>query len=417
MKKILAILGGGIADRPVAELEGRTPLQRAETPALDLLASRGEAGAWRPAPRAESLLRELFGFEEPLPRGPLEAAGLGVELREGELAFRADFVCLRPGTTSVVMFDPAGLGLSDQEGGSLAGYLNERLTLGPGEEMRLLPAGGNRAVLTYRKEGARLSPRSAEGFTPPDEIRGLPIGDHLPGAGEARRFVHFVNDSQMILAAHPALMERAREGRFTPNSLWLWGGGERPRLPGFAELLGGRRVSILSSSPALAGAARLAGGEAVALDGGGKGAAEAARRAMAGSDFVLVWLEEAAEASARGDIEGKVRAIERLDAEVVGPLLLDPGTEGPCRILAAADGLASVESLARVAEPAPYALADWEGGELHPPKAPGGLAGLWRRLRGEGGRAPSGPLRFSELLCETAAPLTPRALRRRLLES
>ena len=138
MRKVLAVIGGGVADRPQAELEGRTPLQRAVTPALDLLATGGEAGAWRPAPegeppRAESLLRSLFGLPDPLPRGALEAAGLGVDLREGEVAFRADFVCLRPGATSVVMFDPAGLGLSDQEGGSLVGYLNEHMALDPGD--------------------------------------------------------------------------------------------------------------------------------------------------------------------------------------------------------------------------------------------------------------------------------------------
>ncbi|MBI3025186.1 MAG: hypothetical protein HYY66_05830 [Candidatus Tectomicrobia bacterium] len=422
MKKTLAIIGGGIADKPLAGLEGRTPLQAAATPALDLLATQGEAGAWRPAPtgeppRGENLLRALFGLPNPLPRGALEASGLGLELREGEVAFRADFVCLRPGATSVVMFDPAGLGLSDQEGGSLVGYLNERMALGPGEEARLHPLGGNRALLTYRQEGARLAPGATEGFTPPGEIRGLPIGGHLPGREEARRFVHFVNDSQMILAAHPTLRERAQNGMFTANSLWLWGGGERPRLPPFPQILGGRTMSVVSASPALAGMARLGGAEAVVLRGGERGAADAARRAMAASGFVLLWLEEAGEASDRGDLEGKIKAIERLDAEVVGPLLLNPGAGGPCRILVAADGVASVESLGRLAEPAPYALADWEEGKLHPPKAPGGLPGLWRRLRGGGGAASPGPRPFDEQLGGTARAITPGALLRRLLEN
>ncbi|MBI3129125.1 MAG: hypothetical protein HYZ11_16080 [Candidatus Tectomicrobia bacterium] len=422
MRKVLAIIGGGIADRPLGELEGRTPLQAAATPALDLLASKGEAGAWRPAPdgappREEALLRAFLGIDVPLPWGVLEAGGLGIELREGEVAFRADFVCLRPGTTSVVMFDPAGLGVSDQEGAGLVEYLNAQMPPDPGEEIRLHPLGGNRALLIYRKEGAGLSVRSLEGFTPPEEIRGLPIGDHLPQGEEARRFVHFVSDSQMILAAHPALQERVQGGRFAANSLWLWGGGTKPGLAPLADLLGGRRSSIVSSSGALAGLARLTGAGVVMLRDGGSPAADSVRRAMASNDFVLVWLDEAGEASGRGDLEAKIKAIERLDAEMIGPLLRDPGAGGPCRILAAAGAAASVESLSRLAGPAPYALADWEDGKLRPPSPPGGLSGLWRKLRGEGAPAAPGPRMFSELLCATAKLLEPRALRRRLLEN
>jgi len=418
MAKILMILGGGIADRPIPELEGQTPLQRADTPALDRLASLGEAGAWRPIPpgepaRAETALQAFFGLPGPLPRGALEASGTGVDLREGEVAFRADFVCLKPGSTSVVMFEPTGGGLSDEEGGRLVDYLNEHLATDPGEEVRLLALGGHRALLTYWKPGERLSRAAVEGFAAPAEIRGLPIGGRLPEREEARRFVHFVNDSQMILATHPGLRERALDAMFAANSLWLWGGGGRPEVPRLSGRVGGRAVSVVTASPALAGMARLGGAEAVLLRGEVRRAAEAARRAMAASDFVLLAWEEAGEASERGDLDGKIAAIERFDAEVVAPLTDEPGA--PCRILVAADGVAPVESLGRTRDPAPYAMADWEAGELRPPRPPGGVAGLVERLLGRGGRGGAPARSFSELLSETRRPLEAGALRRRLL--
>ncbi len=227
--KVLVLVGGGIAGPPRAELGDRTPLEAAETPALDRLAREGEAGGWLTASPlghggADAALLELLGGGS-TPRGPLEAAGAGIPLREGEAAFRADFVCLKPGTTSVVMIDAVGCGLSDEEGADLASYLTQNLSGDPGEEIRLHPLGENRALLTYRKEGFGGDEEAFGGFSPPAEVLGQPIGRHLPTTKAARRFVHLVSDSQMILARHPGMMKKLETSMFAANSLWLWGGG------------------------------------------------------------------------------------------------------------------------------------------------------------------------------------------------
>ena len=182
--KVLVLVGGGIAGAPLAELGDRTPLETAETPALDRLAREGEAGGWLTASPlghdgADAALLELLGGGS-VPRGPLEAAGAGIPLREGEAAFRADFVCLKPGTTSVVMIDAAGRGLSDKEGADLASYLTQNLSGDPGEEIGLHPLGGNRASSPTGKRGRGEGRRLSEASRPPQRSWDSPSGTICP---------------------------------------------------------------------------------------------------------------------------------------------------------------------------------------------------------------------------------------------
>lgn len=412
--KSLVILGCGIAGEPLPDFEGRTPLEAADTPSLDRLAARGEAGGWEPVrpggwPGPEVTLSEFFGTDETLPRGPLEAVGAGVELGEGEIAFRANYVCLRPGTTSVLMFDASGCGVSDEDGASITDHLNENLLSGPGEEIRLRSLGGYRALLTYRKPGFAAANQAVAAFSPPHEIMGQPIGDHLPALEEARRFVHIVNDSQMILASHPELKKKQETSMFAANSLWLWGGGALPRIAPISRNLGGRSAAVVANSRAALGMGRLGGAEtSQPSESGAAGRAEmvkAARAALRENDFVMLCVDDVAEASLASNFEGLTASLEVFDREIIGPLIDDPGAGSPCRILALSD-----RALSR--GPSPWAMAEWMAGELHPPAPPGGLSGLWRWLT-----ASSTPRAdaFSEKLCENRAPLSGWALRARLL--
>ncbi len=425
--KILVIAAGGLAGPPAPELGGKTPLQAARTPALDRLAAEGEAGGWLPAPPGwppgpGTALQSFFGYPAFVPPGVLEAGGAGLELREGEVAFRANFVCLRPGAISVVMFDPTGCGVSEEDGTALVDYLNAHMAPAEGEEMRLVSLGGHRALFTYRKEGESLAAAAVEGFSPPHEILGEPIGDHLPVAAEARRFVHIVNDSQMILSAHPGLREKTLESMFAANSLWLWGGGGKgkgrtapPAFP-LSEKVGGREAAVVSSGPAAAGIAQAGGARFIRLRAEGSGilreAAEAARAAMGESEFVLLTEEGTGEATPGGSADAAISFIERLDAEVIAPLLENPGAGGPCRIAVLSDRALSGDS------PAPYAAADWAAGRLQPPPpAPEGLGGFVGRLFGRGGKAagPDPERRLCDAPAAGGRPLSGDALRERLL--
>jgi 2,3-bisphosphoglycerate-independent phosphoglycerate mutase len=324
------------------------------------------------------------------------------------------------------MFDPAGGGISDEEGEALSAHLRENFLPDPGEEIGFHSLGGYRALLTYRKAGHEISPAALGGFTPPHDIEGQPIGGYLPPSGEARRFVHIVNDSQMILAGFQGTKQSPESAMFPVNSIWLWGGGAVSNPPPISQALGGRRAAFVSNCPAVVGIGRLGGAETFSVSGGpdvgGGSAADcrsemvaAARRAARSSDFIVVCDEGPAEAVHRGKNSGEIiEAIEAFDREVAGPLIEEAG-EGDWRILLLADRITSNR-------PAPWAMADLNSGELRPPLFTGGfgLASLWRRLRGGGGvsagveTSPAAGV-FVERLCENRTPLTGRALLKRLL--
>ncbi len=421
--KVLVLVGSGIADRPLEELDGRTPLEVADIPGLNRLASNGHAGGWRSAPSEQipgtgAALCTFLGYKNRVSGGALEAAGVGIDLREDEVAFQANLVCLKPGATNVVMFDPIGCGVSDEEGAEIVGYLEEHLAADPGEEIRLHSIGGHRAILTYRKDGFRVPEEALAGFSPPHHIAGETIEGHLPPVEVARRFVHIVNDSQMILSLHPGLRKKLETTMFAANSLWLWEGGQKASLPPFSQTVGRGDVTLIAWNPVALGLGRLGGAEVIRPTGTGSARrnamVESARQALKTSEFILLFADDAAGASERGDAAGKVAAIEALDAEILAPLLGDPGDEGPCRILFLSDHIASTETRRGVLGPVPYAMADWEAGRLSPPAGRSGLAGLWGRIFGRNQSAAT-PSAFSERLCETSRPLSGKALLDRLL--
>ncbi|MDP6484194.1 MAG: hypothetical protein QGH70_10175, partial [Nitrospinota bacterium] len=332
-----------------------------------------------------------------------------------------NFVCLKATSVSLVLFDPAGGGISDEEGKDLASYIEEKLVFDASEEARLYALGGHRAVFTYWNPVDPPAKGAGEGFPSPHAIAGKNIAEHLPTCTASRRFVHLVNDSQMILSSHPKLRQKLQNTMFAANSLWLWGGGGRPALAPLSRLAAGR-TAVVSASPGMGGLARLSGAADLRVEergaAGRRARVEAARKVVGECDLVLLSCREADDASHRGDAGAKVSAIEAFDAEVVAPILTDPGAGGPCRIIALCDHISSCQSGGHVPGPVPYAVADWEGGRLAPPKAPGGLQGLLRRIlerepvAGNGAPLPEGG--FSERLCGRGQPLSPKSLRGRL---
>ena len=266
MQKILMVLARGFADRPVVDFDGQTPLQRARTPALDRLAGSGYSGAWAPLsgdayPSLDGFLKKFFGSSGALSSGLMLAAAADVSPDEGEAVLRLNFVCLKPGATSVVMLDPTGFGVTDEENRELLAYLERHLPPDEGESFRFESLGGCEALLFYKRAGAPLSPESFRGFSPPYAITGNPIGDHMPVAEAARRFVHFVNDSQMVLSTHAGLREKAQTRLFAANSVWLWGGGLAEEAVRVSEKTGGRDAALITDSQLAKGFAKLGGAD------------------------------------------------------------------------------------------------------------------------------------------------------------
>jgi len=412
--KALVLIGNGIADRPLPDAGGRTALEAAATPAMDRITASGEAGTWisvpyKSLPSPDSTIHALLGSEKKLARGPLEAAGSGVDLSEGEIAFCVNFVCLKPGTTSVVMLDAMGGGVSDEEGNSLVVYLREKLLAEPDESIDLLPMGGCRALLRYRKTGIRMPEETLSSFSPPHEIQGEQISSHLPAHESARRLVRIVNDSQMILSQHPGMKEKLETRMFVANSIWLWGGGTVSSFPLLSSKIASRMLAVISPVRAAVGWGRLCGAETIqprnSGEGGRKEMVDAVRNAAQSNDFVLLCTDEAADASFRGDIDGKIRAIEAFDREVVAPLIEDPGGAGPCQILLLVDHILSPE-------PVPFAMGAWDNGHIHQPRQRGGFFGLWNRITSPADVSADA---FTEKLCENQVAISGKALLDRLL--
>ncbi len=395
MRKTLMILARGLSDRPVASLGGETPLRTARTPMLDRLANCGFSGVWSPAsgdayPSLDGFLKNFFKFSSAISSGLMLAAGAGVTPRTGEAVFRLSFVCLKPGATSVVMLDPTGCGVTDEENRDLIVYLKQQIPPDKGESFRFESLGAHQGLLLYR--GAPLSAESFRGFPPPHAITGKPIGDHMPTAREARRFVHFVNDSQMALSTHEGLKEKARTRMFAANSIWLWGGGLAEESECISEKTGGRTSALVSDSQLARGFAKLGGADVYEP---GEKASATVREALAKHDFVLSF-QDVDEISPWREVAEKAEAIEKFDAEFISPLA--EGLSEPCRILVATDHGFSVESQEWIADAAPFAMADFDGENFSLPKRLSGLGGLWERIRGGDGKRKNATSGFSEEL-------------------
>ena len=413
MQKILMVLARGFADRPVVDFDGQTPLQRARTPALDRLAGSGYSGAWAPLsgdayPSLDEFLKKFFDSSGALSAGLMLAAAADISPDEGEAVFRLNFVCLKPGATSVVMLDPTGFGVTDEENRELLAYLERHLPPDEGESFRFKSLGGCEALLFYKRAGTPLSQESFRGFSPPYAITGNPIGDHMPVAEAARRFVHFVNDSQMVLSTHAGLREKAQTRMFAANSVWLWGGGLAEEAVRVSEKTGGRDAALITDSQLAKGFAKLGGADV--YEPGGEVSATVSE-ALSRHDFVCL-IEDVDDVSPWREPEEKIDAIERFDAEFMSSLLKE--LSGPCRILVAADCGFCVESQEWAADAVPFAMADFDGENLTPPKRSGGLAALWEMIRGGEGKQKKPTPGFSEELARSGRIYSVDAVKKRL---
>jgi len=312
--KVLVVLGDGMADEPLAELGGKTPLEYALTPNFDRIAREGACGMVRTIPPgceagSDIANLSLLGYDPKkyyTGRGPLEAASMGVPLGERDIAYRCNLVTVTDG----VMEDFSAGHIPSSDGGPLiravaAGV--EGVSLYPGVSYRnlmMVPSG----------EGAET--------TPPHDIVGERVEAHLPRGGDARILVRVIERSREILRDQPVNRERIARGQRPANMVWPWSGGRKPALPSF-RALHGLSGAMISAVDLLNGIARLAGMEVIRVPGatgyldtdyGAK--ARYATEALKRFDFLYLHVEAPDEAGHMGSVEEKVRAIERVDGMV-----------------------------------------------------------------------------------------------------
>lgn len=356
--KYVLIVPDGMADEPVAELDGRTPLMAARTPHLDALARAGVVGRVRTIPDgmppgSDVAALSIMGYDPAkyyTGRAPLEAAAQGIDLGPRDVAYRCNLIT----TDGECIVDYSGGEVSSDEGAELMRVINARLG---SSTVHFFPGVSYRNLMIW--EGGTVD----VGTTPPHDVMGQPVAAHLP-RGEAEAYLRqLIWDSYEILSKHEINRRRVEAGKHPANMIWLWGQGYAPRLDTFAAVHG-VTGAVVSAVDLIRGIARIAGlrvpivpGATGRLDTNWSGKAQAAMAALAEVDFVFVHLEAPDECGHQGDLEGKIRAIELTDREIVGPLWEAARGYGDARILVLPDHYTPVRLRTHVGNPVPFVLA------------------------------------------------------------
>jgi 2,3-bisphosphoglycerate-independent phosphoglycerate mutase len=316
--KVLLVLGDGMADEPLEELGGKTPLEYARTPNFDRIATEGACGMVRTIPpgfEAGSDIANLsiLGYDPGkyyTGRGPLEAASMGVPLGEGDIAYRCNLVTAIGG----VMEDFSAGHIPSREGALLIRAV-----------AAVVDGVSLHAGISYRNLMVVPGGKGAE-TTPPHDIVGERIEPHLPKGGDAPRLILAMERSREILRDQQVNRERIARGDRPATMIWPWSGGKTPELPAFRDRYG-LSGAMISAVDLLNGIARLAGMEVIRVPGatgyldtdyGAK--ARYACEALERFDFLYLHVEAPDEAGHMGSAEEKVKAIERVDG-MVGQIL------------------------------------------------------------------------------------------------
>ena len=357
-RKYLILIGDGMADWPVASLGNRTPLEAAEVPHLDYMASSGALGLVQVVPKemypgSDVSNLSIMGYdprEVYTGRSPLEAAAMGIALDKDDVAVRCNIVTLRNEGADTEMQDFSAGHISSEESAELladlqAAVADRGVRFHPGVSYRNLMVwpGGNDAVET----------------TPPHDIHGKRITEYLPRGEGAELLLALMAVSRELFEHHPLNGIRRANGKLPGNSVWLWGQGKAPRITPFAEKFG-LSGSVVAAVDLIKGIGLYCGLSVVQVPGATgyvdtnfRGKAEYALRELEEKDFVLIHVEAPDEAGHNGSATDKVRAIERIDAEMLS-LILPRARNGDLAVLVLPDHPTPVAIRTHAQEPVPF---------------------------------------------------------------
>src|SRR5204862_434531 len=291
--KYVVLQGDGMADEPIAELGGKTPLEYARTPNLDHMASRGILGLTRTIPRglppgSDVGTMSVLGYDPTryhTGRSPIEAASMGVELGADDIAFRCNLVTLEtPEGGTEIMRDFAAGHPPSEEAAEVVRDMNRALGR---DGLEFHPGVSYRHLLVWRGGESRMR------TTPPHDLSDKPVAGHFPDGPGAEVLRDLMERSRRFLAEHPLCQARAARGERAPTSIWLWGQGKRPRLPTLRERFG-VEGSVIAAVDLVNGLGVLAGLKKIAvpgatgfLDSNFLGKAQHGLRALAEREFLF----------------------------------------------------------------------------------------------------------------------------------
>lgn len=362
--KYAIVIPDGCADEPQESLGGRTPLQAARLPNMDRLAARGAVGRADNVPRpltpaSDVATLSLFGYD-PLVcytgRSPLEAAAMGLALGPRDWAVRCNLVTVEDG----LMRDFTAGHISTAEARQLIAALAPTFR----DELATLElhAGVQYRHALIARDGDALFSRETK-TQPPHDVPDQPIADHLPTGPGSSLLIRLMERSRPLLAAHPVNAARRAAGQRPATQVWLWGQGQAPALRPFAEVYG-KRGAILSAVDLVRGVGVLLGWTRIDVPGAtgyldtdyaAKGRHGVA--ALADHDLVCVHIEAPDEASHEGRADEKVKALERIDEHIVGPLMEALPRHGDWRMLVSPDHRTTLRTRAHAYGAVPFVMA------------------------------------------------------------
>ena len=363
--KYAILVGDGMSDYPIAELGKKTPLEVAKIPNMSEMVKKGAIGLVKTVPRGMKPASDIanlsiLGYDPKAyytGRGPLEAANIGVELTENEVAFRCNFVTVN----NDAMADYSAGHIGDKEAKVLIDHLNQKLGT---DSLKFYHGKSYRNLLVIKtKSMDELNDLTKASCTPPHDIASQNILKHLPKGRGAELLNKLMEDSRSILEKHEVNKVRVDLGENPANMIWLWGQGTNPNMPTFKGMFG-IEGAVISAVDLVNGIGKIAGLEVVSVPGAtgyydtnyqGKG--EYAVDVLKRKDFVFVHVEAPDEASHNGDLRAKITAIENFDKFVVGAIWdFLKGTDD-FRILVLSDHATPVAVKTHVSDPAPFVMA------------------------------------------------------------
>ena len=376
MKHII-ILGDGMADKAIEKLGGKTPLQFAKTPYMDMLAKMGRTGRLITVPEgynpgSEVANTAILGYDLDKVyegRGPLEAASIGYEMDSLDLALRCNIICVREDGT---IKTHNGGNLSTEDAGPLIDLLNEKLgsdrvkwVKGIQYRHLLIIDGGSKHIVCapphdHPNEAWRpLLVQPEKGWENKRE----------EGRMTAQETADLLNDliikSQDILLNAPLNIKRKAEGKDLANIIWPWSGGYRPAMQTLSEIYPSvKSGAVVSAVDLIRGIGHYAGLDIIEVEGATglwdtnyEGKTKAALDELKKKDFVFLHVEASDEAGHDGEVDLKVKTIENLDSRMIGPIYEEVKTwDEPVCIAILPDHFTPVELRVHVGEPVPFII-------------------------------------------------------------
>lgn len=376
MKHII-ILGDGMADKAIEKLGGKTPLQFAKTPYMDMLAKIGRTGRLITVPEgynpgSEVANTAILGYDLDKVyegRGPLEAASIGYEMDPMDLALRCNIICVREDGT---IKTHNGGNLSTEDAGPLVDLLNEKL----GSDRVKWVKGIQYRHLLVINGGSKHVVCAPPHDHPNEPWRPLLVqpekgweNKREEGRMTAQETADLLNDlilkSQEILLNAPLNVQRKAEGKDLANIIWPWSGGYRPAMETISQIYPSvKSGAVVSAVDLIRGIGHYAGLDIIEVEGATglwdtnyEGKTKAALDELRKKDFVFLHVEASDEAGHDGEVDLKVQTIENLDSRMIGPIYEETKTwDEPVCIAILPDHFTPVEMRVHVGEPVPFII-------------------------------------------------------------